>query len=315
MNSNADAFVTYILNESPRHQKNLVEADVSSKFNLVKDGKVYHNDCFAVRFCYSKKNSTSFSNTVLALSVLEKYDRIPFFVVLVRKEADNIILLANSTFLKKISHSSTSLATNNIRGSFNGSDIIRSYNGISNTPNHFDEMIAIHLGMEWEDNLERLVEATRGIAPRTARFVPDEEGVRTIYNSVDRAIHFVESPDYMALLEDLNGRCRNCENEIKIAAHIENNNIRGRLIESLITADKDERARLLRDMVDIETQLPLYDTRNSLGDYIVHFRNHDVYTDIKTKIIYLNSNPKAYNVDKFLRHMAEDKSVFNVSSI
>ncbi|MBS7364235.1 MAG: hypothetical protein KIH03_10525, partial [Paludibacteraceae bacterium] len=32
--------------------------------------------------------------------------------------------------------------------------------------------------------------------------------------------------------------------------------------------------------------------------------------DIKTKIIYLNSNPKAYNVDKFLKQMADSRSIF-----
>ena len=58
---------------------------------------------------------------------MEKYDKIPFFVVLVRKSADNMILLANTTFLKKISHSSHELSMTNIKGSFNGSDIMMSY--------------------------------------------------------------------------------------------------------------------------------------------------------------------------------------------
>ena len=32
--------------------------------------------------------------------------------------------------------------------------------------------------------------------------------------------------------------------------------------------------------------------------------------DIKVKVVYLNSNPKAFNIDKFLKTMAEDNSVF-----
>lgn len=36
----------------------------------------------------------------------------------------------------------------------------------------------------------------------------------------------------------------------------------------------------------------------------------DSYTDIKTKILYLDSNPKAYNVDKFLKCMGQSESVF-----
>ena len=35
-----------------------------------------------------------------------------------------------------------------------------------------------------------------------------------------------------------------------------------------------------------------------------------IYTDIKSKLMYLNSNPKAYNVDKFLECMSEENSVF-----
>ena len=40
------------------------------------------------------------------------------------------------------------------------------------------------------------------------------------------------------------------------------------------------------------------------------FNNGDTYTDIKTKVIYLNSNPKAYNVDKFLKQMSDSRSIF-----
>ena len=40
------------------------------------------------------------------------------------------------------------------------------------------------------------------------------------------------------------------------------------------------------------------------------FGNEKTYTDIKTKILYLDSAPKAYNVDKFLEKMAEDNSSF-----
>jgi len=60
----------------------------------------------------------------------------------------------------------------------------------------------------------------------------------------------------------------------------------------------------------IESQLPVYDTKNGLGDYIREFPNRKTYTDIKTKIMYLGSNPKAYNVDKFLECMGEEDSVF-----
>ena len=60
----------------------------------------------------------------------------------------------------------------------------------------------------------------------------------------------------------------------------------------------------------MENALPSYDTKNGLGDYYVEYKDADTYTDIKTKVIYLNSNPKAYNVDKFLKQMADSRNVF-----
>ena len=59
-----------------------------------------------------------------------------------------------------------------------------------------------------------------------------------------------------------------------------------------------------------ESNLPVYDTKNGLGDYHVKFNNGDTYTDIKTKVVYLGSNPKGYNIDKFLEIMAEENTVF-----
>ena len=82
------------------------------------------------------------------------------------------------------------------------------------------------------------------------------------------------------------------------------------MIESLITSDDKERKFLIENLRTIESALPAYDTKNGLGDYRVEYKDADTYTDIKTKIVYLNSNPKAYNIDKFLKQMADTRSVF-----
>lgn len=310
MNSNCKEFVRFITEEAPKHNKATVEDAANRKYHFVKDRKVYHNQYFAVRFSYSKSSSESFSNTVLSLSALEKYDKIPFFVVLVRQAADNLILLANTTFLKKISHSSQELSLTNIKGSFNGSDIMREYGGAVNSPSNFDYLFAIHQGLDWEDNLTRLVEATSNIKGTTQKFVPSPIEEQNIFDSVRRAKEFVLSSYYDVLKDDLNERCNKCCNEILVASHIENTNIRGRLIESLITSDDEQRQFLIDNLKDLENALPSYDTKNGLGDYHVEYKDADTYTDIKTKVIYLNSNPKAYNVDKFLKQMADSRSVF-----
>ena len=291
MNSACKEFIHYITVDAPKYNKAKVEEEVTQKYHFIKDRKVYHNNYFAVRFSYSKSASDSFSNTILSLSALEKYDKIPFFVVLVRQSADNLVLLANTTFLKKISHSSHQLSMTNIKGSFNGSDIMRNYDGKENSPINFDYLFAIHQGLEWEDNLARLVDATSNIKPTNQKFIPSEEEKNNIYNSVIRAESFVTSPNYTILNDDLNERCNKCRNEILVASHIENTNIRGRLIEALITSDEEERLQIIENLHDMENALPSYDTKNGLGDYYREFKNADTYTDIKTKVIYLNSNP------------------------
>lgn len=246
MNTSVRGFVNYVLRDAPQHNKALVSDSVVKHFSLVKDGAMFRNEYFAVRFCYSSRSSASFSNTVLSLAKLKKIDRIPFFVVLVRKSAPNLVLLANSTFLSKISHSSMKLTKDNIRGSFNGSDIMREFNGISNCPENFETLFAFHQGLDWTDNLERLVTATSEIEPGDSRFVLDDERRKNILDSVDRAELFVNSAEYQMLLDDLNSRCQACRNEIIVASHIENTNVRGRLIEAMITADGSRASQVVR---------------------------------------------------------------------
>lgn len=310
MNSKCTDFVNYIINHAPQHNKQVLIDDACAKFSFIRDRTVYHNDSFAVRFSYSKSSSDSFSNTVLSLSALEKYDKIPFFVVLVRKTSSNMILLANTTFLKKISHSSQKLSMSNIVGSFNGSDIMRCCYDKENSHENFDSLFAIHQGLDWEDNLSRLVDASSKIKAVSRKFMPSDAEERNIYDSVSRADEFVSSADFSVLKADLDERCTKSRTEILIASHIENTNIRGRLIESLVTSDAEERQRIVDNLHDIEKALPSYDTKNGLGDYYRAFYDYDTYTDIKTKVVYLDSNPKAYNVDKFLKQMADPRSVF-----
>ena len=143
------------------------------------------------------------------------------------------------------------------------------YDGKNNEPHNFDYLFAIHEGLEWEDNLMRLVDATANIKPVNQKFIPTQEEERNIYQSVKRAKDFVSSGNYIDLNNDLNERCNKCRKEIMIASHIENTNIRGRLIESLITSNDEQRQSLIDNLADMENALPSYDTKNSLGDYYV----------------------------------------------
>lgn len=311
MNQIIKQFVQLIENNKDLNTKAEMIETVSKNFAMVKDGRaLYHTDFFAVVFCYSKNNS--FSNVVLSLSKLEKYDHIPCFVVLVKKDLDNVIYLINTTFLDKISHSSKELRVDNIRGSILGSNIRKEIKeiGKSNTPADFDDLFSYHQGFTWQDNIERLVESTNNIKPNKVKAVLDDIELNNLYKAPERAIKFVESKDYNTLLEDLRKRCEEIKDAILVASRIDNVNIRGRLIEVLITSDQQKRNQLIKNLKEVEHLLPSYDTKNDLGDYSRSFENSETYTDIKTKVLYLDSNPKAYNVDKFLKCMGKDRTVF-----
>jgi hypothetical protein len=101
------------------------------------------------------------------------------------------------------------------------------------------------------------------------------------------------------------------KNEILLAALIENVNVRGRIIEYLIAGD-DERLRqdLIFALKSGGKGLPQFKTENSLGDYTRDFEEFFTETDVKTKIMILSSNPKAYNLDKMLEFLSSERSVF-----
>jgi len=101
------------------------------------------------------------------------------------------------------------------------------------------------------------------------------------------------------------------KNEILLAALIENGNVRGRAIEYLIAGDDEKlRQQLISALTSDSKGLPPFKTDNTLGDYQRSFDEFDTETDVKTKLMVLSSNPKAYNLDKMLEFLASDRSVF-----
>ena len=136
-----EQLVDFISSKDGKTDKSRLQNEVQDAFDLVKERSVYYCDWFAIRFC--KAASRSFGNTVLALSALHRYDGIPFIVCLVTPTR-NYLMLANTTFLRKISHSSQELRRDNIKGSFNGSDIMREFEGIENIPENFEFLYNSH---------------------------------------------------------------------------------------------------------------------------------------------------------------------------
>lgn len=308
MNNAIEQLVAFLREHDGINDKAKLAKLVSDHFRLTKDRSVYYCNNFAVRF--SSSATQNFGNTVLSLSNLQKIDDRPFIVCLVTP-THSYTYLANTTFLKKISHSSQELRENNIRGSFNGSDIMREFEGITNTPGNIERLFNIHSGLGFEGNLPRLVEATNNISPSGRKFEPSDIQRQQILLAPARAIKFITSQDAQTLKEELDSKVEKFKNEILLAALIENVNVRGRIIEYLIAGEDDRlRQEIINALQKRTNGIPQFKTENSLGDYTKEFKEFFTETDVKTKIMILNSNPKAYNLDKMLEFLASERSVF-----
>jgi hypothetical protein len=307
-NPKIDALIVALSKLQNLNDKQKVTNAIAKEFNLTKDRSVYYNKDFALRF--SSSDSENFSNTVLSLSTLQKYDNIPFIVVLVLPKKIKC-MLANSTLLKKISHSSQELKVNNIRGSFNGSDIIRELSGIVNEDLNLDRLFKVHEAVGFDTNLPRLVENTNNIVPSGKPFLPSKVELELIMQAPERARSFLNAKEFKTLNRDLDKKVNQFKNEIMLAALIENVNVRGRVIEYLIAGeDKSLVQEIIKALQGNRQGIPTFKTENQLGDYMREFDTYLTATDVKTKISVLNSNPKAYNLDKMLQFLSLEKSVF-----
>ncbi len=311
-NEMINQLVDFITENNGIADKEKLVDKVKTKFGLTQDGKIFYNDDFAIRFGWNGKNNCKrISNTVLGLSKIKNYDDRPLLFCIVTHE-ENHLLLINTTFLKKISHSSQALRIDNIRGSINCSDIMMEFENIENTPKNFRRLFAYHEGFSFQDNLERLVTSTNGIVGRTPKFNVTSIAKSAIMDSVNRAQSFIDSDDYCDLKKDLNDRVKKVQGEIAIATFINNVNLRGRIIEYLITDNgstlKDQIISALRN----NQALPSFKTEDKLGDYSKVYPFFNTETDIKTKVLFLDGNPKAYNIDKLLEFLTTDKSVYMI---
>jgi len=296
-------FISFVKTNVTGNKSTLIEL-VRKNFPLTKDGGIFYCNSFAVRFSDGRKG---FSNTILALSKLQKFDHMPVLVCLVMPH-ENKLFIANSSFLKKISHSSQQLRVSNIKGSFNGSDIVRIFNKIENNADNIVKLFAYHQEIGFDGNLERLVEATNNIVPTGTKFLVDDTKKAFILNSVSRAERFLKSKDYTLLKLELDEKSEKYKDYILEASQIDNVNTRGRNIEYLFSEGEEVDCRL--DQISKEyNRTPTFQTKNTLGDYLKKFDDFETATDIKTKLLLLNSNPKGYNIDKFLKFMSEEKSV------
>ena len=279
-------FILHYRAERPHSQKDEIAAATALQFGLKSARKIYVGRDFALRFSHA--GGSSFSNVVLSLSALRPFDDRPFVVCVVRPSSIEF-LLANTTFLKKISHSSHQLRIDNVRGSFLGHDIVRRHGSLENRLENFEVLFATHRERTWEDNLKRLVGATDEIVGTVARMVIDPAQEQVILRAADLAAELSNDPEYLSIAERLTNSVSTRSDDILVAAAIDNVNLRGNKIEQIIS-----------------------DAGNfhRLDDLIFSIRRRlRVLVDIKTKILTLQSNPKGFNIDKYLRVLSKGNTL------
>lgn len=266
---------------------------LTTQLGLSAQGKLYlpEDQTYAVRFSYSSKGG--FSNTVLGLAKLLKVDHIPVVVCLLMPTSYRL-MLANTTFLSKISHTSQQLSETKIRGSFLGNDIVKQIDGIENAFPHFDDLFALHRQIPAEANMKRLVAATAGITATKTRLLVDEQARQRIYTSVRYSFSTELESSMAKLRAQLDQRVEQNRSAILQLAEREaaNVNMRGNGIEQLITGSGNQHG-----LADEAAVLP------DGGRLLV---------DIKTALANKSSSPKLYNIDKQLEALADGRTAFAI---
>jgi len=267
-------------------QKQQIVEKIEQEYKLAKDRKLYFNDDLAIRFSTAK---TGYSNTFLGFQKILDHDDKPLIACIIRRDSLEF-LLANSTLINCISHSSKNLTDDNIRGSANLTNIIREFSGLQNEPSNFSKLFKMHLEIPQNDNIDRIVEATQNIRGRVAKFRPNENQLMKIYNIPQFFKDLEEKQVFIDFQKELLKKVESLKNKILATSRIDNVNIRGNKIEQLVTEGRNE---------------------HELGDiFKMLVGGEKIIIDIKSKLLNLSSAPKAYNIDKLLNGLAKGKTYF-----
>lgn len=292
--------------------KDKLKTIIQKTFGLT-PGSVYYCDDLAIRFATVNSVHGQFSNNIISLKTLLKYDDRPFITCVVYPDY-NAIYITNTTFIKKVSNTSKGLTIDHIVGTFTGSDIVKNYEGIQNIPSNFKELYCIHQAISPKRNLERIVNTSSEIVPKKKRVCYDNEARRIIMDSIKTANGFIHSKEYTLLKNDLDSRVADVEEEISLAVRrFSNNKLRGNTIEFLITSNDFELKHRVIKALHENSVLPQFKLKDDLGDYSKKYLNYTVEVDIKSKIMFEGKapgNPKVYSVDKLLDFLTNPKSVF-----
>jgi len=155
----------------PTGGKDALVRDSETRFRLGRDGALRVGQHFALRI-NENTQSEKFPHAVVAIRKIVKYDHLPVVACLLTPTGQRL-LLANTSFVRKVSHSSHRMRRVCLRGSILGNDIMSRCCGIPNSPENFQQLWSIHEQSDREANLDRIVEGTIGGRRHQSRWKPD----------------------------------------------------------------------------------------------------------------------------------------------
>lgn len=112
------------------------------------------------------------ANAIAAFHKICDYDDKPVLVCLMTSRGMRL-LLANTTFLGKVSERSYKLTADNLVGGVLESDLLSAVNGVANLPANFEALWATHAASDRAANIQRIVTATQEMHAQSAAANPD----------------------------------------------------------------------------------------------------------------------------------------------
>lgn len=273
------------LMSKPFNKQTLVDK-VATELKLSKERKLYCHRNYSIRFSSAK---SGYSNTFLGFQKIIDHDDKPLIACIVREDKLEF-LLANSSFINCISHSSKNLLIDNIKGSANLSNIIKEFSELNNEPRNFQNLFELHTQIPQVDNIERIIEATNNIKGHVEKFKLSNEQIEEVYKIPNFMKELEKDEDFVEIMNELYNKVFELKKKILETSKTDNVNLRGNAIEQLITNDENS---------------------HDLGD-IHEIINDDniIIIDVKSKLLNSSSAPKAYNVDKLLEALTNGKTYF-----
>lgn len=266
--------------------KQILVEKVVTELKLTKERKLYCHKKYSLRFSSAK---SGYSNTFLGFQKILDHDDKPLVACIVRLDKLEF-LLANSSLINCISHSSKNLTIDNIKGSANLSNIIKELSDLTNAPNNFQELFKVHKEVPQVDNIERIVEATQNIKGHIEKISLNDEQLKNIYASPGFIKEIEKDEEFLEIKNELMAKVAELKNEIINKSKTDNVNLRGNEIEQLITEGENG---------------------HDLGDiYEIINEENKIIIDVKSKLLNDSSAPKAYNVDKLLYELGNGKTYF-----